>query len=324
MILACCPLYPWYIFEVPYKHVLQLCSHFVLQAINIYLQLYQTITKPKISSLLRSILCIPQKSPLTLLERVICVFEIGVDLVLVFVGFGLFQICSHLPFSPYSKDHALQRSTSLWQTFCISPLTNNSSGSDRVLTSLYGLSDDWWPWRRGVAKPTRGCHQPDVNRSCRIWNALFSHGRKTCYITCIANSLQHSPPSALIMLLLFAKGIALYGVSWVLGWVFGQFIIRSPLDNIPGPSLKNWWKGVNKKNGHSCKPWLKLNEGVFPQLFNAQAWDFHREIAEKCGQPFLSMIHDWQCYTTRRQCYQDKGPSQSPSWASLPKLLLVI
>jgi len=40
---------------------------------------------------------------------VICVFEIGVDLVLVFVGFGLFQICSHLPFSPHSKDHALQR-----------------------------------------------------------------------------------------------------------------------------------------------------------------------------------------------------------------------
>jgi len=40
---------------------------------------------------------------------VICVFEIGVDLVLVFVGFGLFQICSHLPFSPHSKDHALHR-----------------------------------------------------------------------------------------------------------------------------------------------------------------------------------------------------------------------
>jgi len=38
---------------------------------NIYLQLYQTVTKPKISSLLRSIMCIPQKSPLTLLERVI-------------------------------------------------------------------------------------------------------------------------------------------------------------------------------------------------------------------------------------------------------------
>jgi len=77
---------------------------------NIYLQLYQMVTKPKISSLLRSILCIPQKSPLTLLERVICVFEIGVGLVLVFVGFGLFQICLCFSFSPYSKDHALHHS----------------------------------------------------------------------------------------------------------------------------------------------------------------------------------------------------------------------
>jgi len=56
----------------------------------------------------RSILCIPQKSPPHTIEHVICVFEIDVDLVLVFVGFGLFQICSHLPFSPHSKDHALQ------------------------------------------------------------------------------------------------------------------------------------------------------------------------------------------------------------------------
>jgi len=56
----------------------------------------------------RSILCIPQKSPPHTIEHVFCVFEIGVDLVLVFVGFGLFQTCSHLPFSPYSKDHTLQ------------------------------------------------------------------------------------------------------------------------------------------------------------------------------------------------------------------------
>ena len=56
----------------------------------------------------RSILCIPQKSPPHTIECVICVFEIGVDLVLVFVGFGLFQICSHFPFSPHSKDHTLQ------------------------------------------------------------------------------------------------------------------------------------------------------------------------------------------------------------------------
>ena len=49
------------------------------------------------------------------------------------------------------------------------------------------------------------------------------------------------------MLLAFAKGIALYGVSWVLWRIFGKFIVRSPLDNIPGPSSKNWLKGMNKQ-----------------------------------------------------------------------------
>ena len=66
------------------------------------------------------------------------------------------------------------------------------------------------------------------------------------YITS-TNSLEHHPPSPLIMLLLFAKAIALYGVTWVLRRIFGKFIFRSPLDNIPGPPSKDWWKGMNKQ-----------------------------------------------------------------------------
>ncbi|KIM39744.1 hypothetical protein M413DRAFT_74240 [Hebeloma cylindrosporum] len=67
------------------------------------------------------------------------------------------------------------------------------------------------------------------------------------------------------MLLLFAKGIALYGVSWFLWQIFKHYIASSPLDNIPGPSSKSWLKGV------------------YPQLFGPRGWDFHREIAEKYG-----------------------------------------
>ena len=50
----------------------------------------------------------PEVSPHTI-KRVICCFWLVLDLVLVFVGFGLFQICSPFSFSPHSKDHALQR-----------------------------------------------------------------------------------------------------------------------------------------------------------------------------------------------------------------------
>jgi len=41
--------------------------------------------------------------------------------------------------------------------------------------------------------------------------------------------------------------------------------VKSALDNIPGPPPKSPWKGA------------------FPQVFNPNAWDCHREIAEKYG-----------------------------------------
>ena len=56
----------------------------------------------------KSILCIPQNLPLTIRTCDLC-FWLVLDLVLVFVGLGLFQICSHFPFSPHSKYHALQQ-----------------------------------------------------------------------------------------------------------------------------------------------------------------------------------------------------------------------
>jgi hypothetical protein len=50
----------------------------------------------------------PEFPPHTIRSVISC-FWLVLDLVLVFVCFGLFQICSHLPFSPHSKDHVLQR-----------------------------------------------------------------------------------------------------------------------------------------------------------------------------------------------------------------------
>ena len=46
--------------------------------------------------------------PLTQLEHVICCFWLVLDLVLVFVGFGLIPDLHALPISPHSKDHTLQ------------------------------------------------------------------------------------------------------------------------------------------------------------------------------------------------------------------------
>ena len=97
-----------------------------------------------------------------------------------------------------------------------------------------------------------------LHRTGRTLKELFSHGSKTCYIAFIGQfitTVWHRPASALIMLLLFAEGIALYGVSWVLWRIFGRFIIRSPLDNIPGPPSKSWSKGMKNQTE------LDVNDG---------------------------------------------------------------
>jgi len=83
-----------------------------------------------------------------------------------------------------------------------------------------------------------------------VINPMSGRTMNTNYLSCLLYNVCWTilhPASSLIMLLLLAKGIALYGASWVLWKIFKQFIIRSPLDNIPGPSSQNWWKGMNKQ-----------------------------------------------------------------------------
>ena len=88
------------------EHILQLCLHFVL---HLKLQLYLTVNKPKITSSFEVYsVHTSEVSPHTI-EHVICVFWLALDLVLVLMGFSLFQICSPFFFSPHSKDHALHQ-----------------------------------------------------------------------------------------------------------------------------------------------------------------------------------------------------------------------
>ena len=82
--------------------------HFVLQAINInYNSILQFTNLKILSSYEIYFVHTPEVFPHTI-EHVICVFGLVLDLVLVFVGFGLFQICSPFSISPHSNDHTLQ------------------------------------------------------------------------------------------------------------------------------------------------------------------------------------------------------------------------
>ncbi|KAJ7600333.1 cytochrome P450 [Mycena floridula] len=49
---------------------------------------------------------------------------------------------------------------------------------------------------------------------------------------------------------------------WVFWTVLRRFLASSPLDNIPGPPSTSFWKGV------------------FPDVFNPRAWQFHEHLAQ--------------------------------------------
>ncbi|CAA7265474.1 unnamed protein product [Cyclocybe aegerita] len=58
---------------------------------------------------------------------------------------------------------------------------------------------------------------------------------------------------------------AFFTSAWIVWRFYRLFSQRSALANIPGPPGKSLWNGV------------------LPQVFNVDAWDFHKEIAEKYG-----------------------------------------
>ncbi|KAK7676951.1 hypothetical protein QCA50_020069 [Cerrena zonata] len=53
------------------------------------------------------------------------------------------------------------------------------------------------------------------------------------------------------------------GVAWVLWRIFQGYIIKSPIDNVPGPTPASWWKGN------------------LDQLFNRHGWKFLDDLGDK-------------------------------------------
>ncbi|KAF8957107.1 cytochrome P450 [Flammula alnicola] len=67
------------------------------------------------------------------------------------------------------------------------------------------------------------------------------------------------------MLILFVEALSLYVITWSLWRTFRERFFKSALDNIAGPPAKSFWTGV------------------FPQVFNNNAWEFHKEMTAKYG-----------------------------------------
>ncbi|KAF8807043.1 cytochrome P450 [Phlegmacium glaucopus] len=64
---------------------------------------------------------------------------------------------------------------------------------------------------------------------------------------------------------MFTQAVIFCAISYVTWKVLRQFLVKSALDNLPGP------------------PSQSFLFGVFPQFFSIKGWEFHKEIAQKYG-----------------------------------------
>lgn len=73
-------------------------------------------------------------------------------------------------------------------------------------------------------------------------------------------------------------------VLWCLWKVFQGYVLKSPLDNIPGPGRTSFWTGrylsraiaYHTVHAQPCA-------GNIQDIFDRHAWDFHTRLAEKYG-----------------------------------------
>ncbi|KAJ3553546.1 hypothetical protein NM688_g3552 [Phlebia brevispora] len=68
------------------------------------------------------------------------------------------------------------------------------------------------------------------------------------------------------MLITFFRGLVIVIAFWVFWRIMRSYIVRSPLDNIPGPSSSSLWRGN------------------MPEVFGRHGWEFQDEI-DKAGRP---------------------------------------
>lgn len=94
--------------------------------------------------------------------------------------------------------------------------------------------------------------------------------------------------SAMFSESVLVQAVIVYVVSYALWNLVPRFFIKSALDNIPGPPSQSFLFGKEfwTPSVLSYSRLLTQSSGVFPQVFNVKAWEFHKDIAQKCMNIF--------------------------------------
>ncbi|OCH93349.1 cytochrome P450 [Obba rivulosa] len=61
------------------------------------------------------------------------------------------------------------------------------------------------------------------------------------------------------------QSVLICSATWILWKALRQLIVKSPLDNLPGPPAKSFWRGN------------------IPQLYDRHGWDFYKDITQNYG-----------------------------------------
>lgn len=76
-------------------------------------------------------------------------------------------------------------------------------------------------------------------------------------------------------------------VAWIIWRLSSRFLLKSPLDNIPGPPRSSIIRGTTYNYGRGASQLIFLT-GNFGDLFNRHAWDFFDNISRAYG-PVLKL-----------------------------------
>ena len=87
------------------------------------------------------------------------------------------------------------------------------------------------------------------------------------------------------------QGVIVYAILYALWKLWRQFLIKLPLDNIPGPPSHSFLFGeiFEPLFFETAISSSIQSPGVFPQLFNINGWEFHKYIEQKCMIIFQSL-----------------------------------
>ena len=91
------------------------------------------------------------------------------------------------------------------------------------------------------------------------------------------------------MLSTVAQATLVCGGVWLFWKLVRRFVVKTTLDNLPGPESPSFLYGACQVFTYSGSHSRMTLAGNLKQIYNKQGWDFHRELGEKYGP--VSRLH---------------------------------